>query len=85
MRGFLSLDSFKNLLAASDVKDPTDALRRPFFYGVIRYDAKGTKVVEEQPVYSEKGIQERLQDERFCRFCFEFDKHDFKCRNGGWV
>lgn len=80
----MTLDAFKNLLAASDVKDRIEALRRPFFYGVLYFDKSGRKVVVEEPVYSEEGIKARLQDERFCRYCFEFDKHDFKCRNSGW-
>jgi len=84
MEGFLSIPAVKNIISASDVKNPVEALKRPFFYGIVEYDKSGRKIVKEFAVYNERAFRERFEDERFCHFCFEFDKHDFSCRDSGW-
>ncbi len=77
------------LIQDSDVKDRCDALGRPFFMGktifVSDVDPIGKVVLES--AFTEKRIRKRLDDSRFCKFCFfyiEEGGHDYCCRLSPW-
>lgn len=75
MEGLLALPIVSKLISESDIKRPKDALVRPFFMGNKLH----------KPALTEVSIKRRLENEdKFCKYCFMCDEHDFVCRLSGW-
>jgi len=79
---------FEQLVSESDVKDVVEALQRPFFMGQVIFtsDTQVIGQVVHPSALTEDRIKRRLQDERFCQFCFCFipDRHEYDCRKSPW-
>ena len=75
MKGLLEIEVISELISNSDVKNPREALTKPFFLGIKNVC---------QPALTKNSVQKRMKDEMFCQYCFEYDKHDYHCRNSGW-
>ena len=75
------------IIEASDVKDPLDALMRPFLMGEKVFNGYKSTVIWESALTDEK-ITERCNDPRWCKFCLlyvEKDGHDVNvCRLSPW-
>ena len=90
MKGVYSSKEFQDLIQGSMFsRDPQKAIIQEFFSGIIEQ----VNVTENQtivikyaikPALTDMEIRRRKEDERFCQYCFRFEKHDYECKNGGW-
>jgi hypothetical protein len=63
------------LIENSDIKNKKDALTKPFFMGIPNVC---------QPALTKQSVEKRLKDEMFCKYCFQYNEHEYICRNSGW-
>ncbi len=83
-------DLINRLIRESDVRDRNDALGRPFFMGVRIFVSETDPVGKfvHDSAFTIERIQKRLEDDRFCRYCFHCvdgdNAHDYNCRKSPW-
>lgn len=80
MEGFIDSEFFSKLYHEMDVKSKEDAITRPFFIGVAKFDKNWKYMQIVPPAFTENNIKLRLNDPKFCKHCLLYQQHDIMCR-----
>jgi len=82
---FTQSDLFQSVYKHTEGITPEQALTRDFFLGTCKLDTNNDKIIiVENSAFNGKTIKMRLEDNRYCKKCLQYERHTFECKDSGW-